>query len=297
MQRRGFLKAGAVAPVILAPVPVAAQGSAHKPTWLVGRRFEEIVTEEFMVDATDPGVRLYVRNKHPRDVSQISPERILLYVHGATQPSESTFDLALDGMSWMDYIAQHGWDVYLMDFRGFGGSTRPAAMDQPPEKNPPIRRTEVAVRDIGSVVDFNRRRRSAQKIHLLAWSWGAEPAAAYAAEHRDQVSGLILYSPFWAAPEPRSAQAPAQPRGAYSTATMATARERLEKGAPNDRKDELMPQDWFATWSAATLATDPVGARQDPPVLRSPVLAYEDSNAFWNSDTPYYDPGKITVPP
>jgi hypothetical protein len=27
------------------------------------------------------------------------------------------------------------------------------------------------------------------------------------------------------------------------------------------------------------------------------VLAYEDSNAFWNSDTPYYDPGKITVPP
>jgi alpha-beta hydrolase superfamily lysophospholipase len=29
----------------------------------------------------------------------------------------------------MDYIAQHGWDVYLIDVRGYGRSTRPPEMD------------------------------------------------------------------------------------------------------------------------------------------------------------------------
>jgi len=38
----------------------------------------------------------------------------------------------------MDYIARHGWDVYLIDVRGYGRSTRPPEMDQPAASNPPI---------------------------------------------------------------------------------------------------------------------------------------------------------------
>ncbi|HEV8389058.1 MAG TPA: alpha/beta hydrolase, partial [Dongiaceae bacterium] len=56
-----------------------------------------LVTEEFMVDAGDPGVQLYVRNKYPADMTRVPAGHILLYVHGATQPSEATFDLSLDG--------------------------------------------------------------------------------------------------------------------------------------------------------------------------------------------------------
>jgi hypothetical protein len=33
-------------------------------------------------------------------------DRTVLYVHGTTQASETTFDLALDGKAWMDYIAE-----------------------------------------------------------------------------------------------------------------------------------------------------------------------------------------------
>jgi len=54
-------------------------------------------------------------------------DKILLYVHGATYPSETAFDLPLGGRSMMDYIAQQGWDVYLVDVRGYGGSTRPSS--------------------------------------------------------------------------------------------------------------------------------------------------------------------------
>ena len=67
-----------------------------------------------------------------------TPDKILLYVHGATYPAETSFDLPLGGRSMMDYVAQHGFDVYLVDVRGYGGSTKPPEMDAPPAENKPI---------------------------------------------------------------------------------------------------------------------------------------------------------------
>jgi alpha-beta hydrolase superfamily lysophospholipase len=95
----------------------------------------KLIMEEFMVPA-DPGISLYVRNKHPEGVTKFPDEKILLFVHGATYPAETSFDLQLNGLSWMDYIAQHGYDVYLVDVRGYGKSTRPPEMDKPAATDP-----------------------------------------------------------------------------------------------------------------------------------------------------------------
>ena len=108
----------------------------------------KIVMEEFMVPAVDPGISLYVRNKHPEGVSKFAPAKILLYVHGATYPAETAFDLPLNGLSWMEYIARRGYDVYLVDVRGYGKSTRPPEMDKPARESAPIVRTETAVKDV-----------------------------------------------------------------------------------------------------------------------------------------------------
>src|SRR5919197_5647085 len=83
-----------------------------------------LVGEEILV-TSEPGIEIYVRNKRPADMSTFRPERTLLYVHGATYPSETAFDLKLDGLSWMEYIAARGYDVWLLDLRGYGRSTRP----------------------------------------------------------------------------------------------------------------------------------------------------------------------------
>src|SRR5919201_2510038 len=91
----------------------------------------KIVMEEFMVPAADPGISLYVRNKHSAAMKAFSAEKTLLYVHGATYPAETAFDLQLNGLSWMDYVAQRGYDVYLVDVRGYGRATRPPEMDRP----------------------------------------------------------------------------------------------------------------------------------------------------------------------
>jgi predicted alpha/beta hydrolase len=56
----------------------------------------------------------------------------------------------------MDLIAVRGYDVYLMDIRGYGASTRPPEMNVPPVENAPIGSTDVAVCDFGSAVEHSK---------------------------------------------------------------------------------------------------------------------------------------------
>jgi pimeloyl-ACP methyl ester carboxylesterase len=254
----------------------------------------KLVAEHFMIDAIDPGIKLYVRNKRPEQLKQFTSEKTLLFVHGATQPAEATFDLPLEGLSWMDYIAQRGWDVYLVDVRGYGGSTRPPEMDQPAANNPPIATTDVAVKDVSSAIDFILRRRGVPKLSLMGWSWGTVIIAAYAADHPDKVDRLVLYAPVWVRTSP--SQAVSRPLGAYIETPMARTRERLQAGAPEEKKNELMPASWFEAWSAAVLATDPVGSKRQPPVLRSPAGVVQDNRNYWDVGKPYYDPARIKAP-
>src|SRR6476646_3887260 len=87
----------------------------------------EVVTETFMIPSLDPGITVHVRNKHLSG-KRYAPERIVLFVHGATFPSETMFDIDLPGGSWMEHAAKRGFDTYIVDVRGYGRSTRPAAM-------------------------------------------------------------------------------------------------------------------------------------------------------------------------
>jgi len=252
-----------------------------------------LVTESYLIQSRDPGVHLYVRNKRLQDMTAFSPEKTLLYVHGATQASETTFDLQLDGLSWMDYLAQRGYDVYLVDLRGYGRSTRPPEMEQPAANNQPIVRTDTAVKDAGAAIDHILARRSLPKINLMGWSWGATIMATYTSHNNDKVNRLILYAPGWLYAAPTSAQ-PAL--GAYQTWTMAQARSRLQNGAPEDKRLGLMTPDWYERWSVAVLATDPVGAKQNPPVVRTPNGVVQDNRDYWMMGKPVWDPAKVVVP-
>ena len=253
----------------------------------------EIAAEDFRIPSDTAGIELFVRNKRPKDPAHRSPEKTLLYVHGTSQAAEATFDLALEGYSWMDYLAARGWDVFLVDLRGYGGSSRPSEMRQPADANPPIVTTDVALRDFGAAVDFIRRRRGIARLALMGWSWGTTIVAAYAARHQDQVSRLVLFAPVWLRGK---RPADERPLGAYATWTVEEARANLQTGAPEDQRAALLPEAWYAAWKAAALATDPEGARMSPPVVRSPNGAPHDSRVYWAAGKPYYDPAEIAAP-
>jgi len=254
----------------------------------------ETEMQEFMVPAADPGIQLYVRNKHPAGKETFTADRVLIYVHGATYPSEAMLDLPVAGASMMDVLAAHGWDVWLLDVRGYGRSTRPPEMDKPAADNKPIVDTATAVRDVGSVVDFIMNRRHVDKVNLMGWSWGTAIMGLYTATHNATVARLVLYAPQWL---DKASVPPDAPRlGAYRTVTRDAASSRWLKGVADDERASLIPPGWFDMWADATFATDPVGARQTPPVLRAPNGVAQDYRAYWMSGKPLYQPSDITVP-
>jgi len=269
------------------PAKDAAKASAHPAP--------NLAMEEMFVPAKDPGIKIYVRNKHAAGMSHFSPEKTVLFVHGATYPAETSFDLELNGLSWMDYIAERGYDVYLMDVRGYGHSTRPPEMDEAPEKNAPIADTEIAVRDISAVVDHILERRKLQKLELIGWSWGTSTMATYTAGNNDKVVRLVLYAPVWHF-ETASLTQPNGPIGAYRTVLREAAFNRWMTGVPEDKKADLIPAGWFDEWWNATLASDPQGSKQNPPVLRGPNGVVLDVQQIWRAGKSTYDPAKITVP-
>jgi pimeloyl-ACP methyl ester carboxylesterase len=260
-----------------------------------GANGRKLAIEDYQIPASDPGIQLFIRNKHPEGEDNFPGDKILLFVHGATYPAETAFDLPLNGVSMMDYIARQGWDVYLVDVRGYGGSTRPPEMNEPAQNNPPIVDTPTAVNDVGAAVEHILARRHVAKINLMGWSWGTAIMGMYATEHNDNVNRLILYAPIWLFNSPPIIGGDGA-LGAYRLVSKDSAKERWLKGVAEDKKADLIPAGWFDQWADATWATDPESARHNPAMLRAPNGVLADLRTYWFAGKPQYDPVNIRVP-
>ncbi len=251
-----------------------------------------LVSEDFMIASDTPGIELYVRNKRFAD-HQPTSNRTVLFVHGATYPSETSFDLKLDGMSWMEYIAAHGWNVYLVDLRGYGRSTRPSEMSEPAENNEPIVTTDVAIRDVDSAVDFILERDNISKVNLIGWSWGTTIMGGYTAQPNHKVERLVLYAPIWIIENPPASRG-GNKLGAYRQVTKEAAKKRWLRGVPEDKVDNLIPGGWFEAWADATWSSDPLSAENG--LLRAPNGIIHDVRTYWMQGKSTYYPADIRVP-
>ena len=255
-----------------------------------------IVTEQGHIPSGDPGISIYVRNKHPAGMAQFSPERTILFVHGATYPASTAFDLPLGGTSFMQDLAEHGFDVYSLDLPGYGHSTRPPQMDQPGANNPPFETTADAVRHYGVIADMVLKRRNIPRLVVMGWSWGTSIAAGFATTSPEKTERLVLYAPIWIVQGEVAAIGGTGPLGAYRTVTPEAARQRWYNGVAADQQAALIPDDWFGIWQRVTWATDPESGTRSPPLLRAPNGVIADLRGYWMSGKATYDPAKITAP-
>lgn len=263
---------------------------------VANRETGELVTEDFMVPAADAGVQLHVRNKRPAGLARFAPDNIVLFVHGATGSPETGFDLKLDGLSWMEWMARQGNDVYFVSVRGYGRSTRPPEMNQPPMNNPPVVRTDTAARDVGAAVDFIRQRRGVDRITLLGHSWGSTIMPVYTTQNNAKVHRLALFAPGWIRKDGRSLTDAGGQLGAYRIVTGEAVRKRRNTGLPPGKQEELMPARWLDAYLEAAFASDPWSKTQNPPAFRAPNGVVLDGREFANAGKPRYDPAQIRVP-
>jgi len=252
----------------------------------------ELIGEDLSVQHPKWG-RIHVRNKRPADQTKFAASRIVILQHGATYGS-SAFDLPFGGLSWMDYIARCGFDVYCLDLPGYGRSERPVEMAEPAQNNPPFMRTPDAASCLGSVVDFVCARRGVDGVCLIGWSWGTAITGLYASKHGSRVERLALYAPVWdrIGSGPSAIQVDG-PLGAYRTVDRAATMKRRQSGLGAEEAARVMPPDWFDMWWAATVEGDADAA---PGTIRAPNGVVQDGKEYWNVGRPLYDPALIAAP-
>ena len=182
---------------------------------------ESIQTTDYLVPhiSTVPAnagkrVELFVREKVESRRRGKAP--VVLMIAGATISVVPAFDLQFENYSWMEYLATAGFDVFAMDFTGYGLSPRPMMDDpcnnatsdqqsyllpkplaQPCSPSYPFQLTSLQSDwdEIDRVVDYLRQVRNVDKVSLVAWSRGGNRAGGYTARHPEKVEKLFLYAP------------------------------------------------------------------------------------------------------
>jgi pimeloyl-ACP methyl ester carboxylesterase len=262
-----------------------------------------IVKQDYQIDSSDPGIKLFVRSKMAQGTKSFTSENVVLFIHGATFPSTPDFDLQYKDYSWADWMVKKGYAVYMFDKRNYGASTREKAMDEPAANHPPLSRSYLVIRDLGAVVDHLRAKHRIDRVTLVGWSWGAMTAGYYASLHPEKVNRLVLYAPLYAYPQHTNLGAgsglqnkrrpsefnPAM--GAYRLGTAAANQARWDGEIPVQDKSEYREQGVVDAFNEAALATDPTSRTRNPPSLRAPNGVLEDSfmqatgRAIWNAST------------
>jgi pimeloyl-ACP methyl ester carboxylesterase len=252
-----------------------------------------LVCTRQLIPSDTAGIALQLINRRPDRVREFTADRTLVMMHGATFPSASLFDVPVGGESFMDALARAGYDVWAVDARGYGGSTRPPEMSDPPEVASPLTPARTAVRDLRAAVDFVRRHRGVAQVNLLGMSWGATVAGAFAAHASDDVAKLILMTPLWLS-RAKLRIDPGGPLGAYRVVSPSAFEMGWRIAAPEPERQALIPPGWFEAWEQATLATDPGAPTAG--TIRAPAGAVQDVRDHWTADNPLYDPSAIRCP-
>lgn len=215
----------------------------------------------------------------------------MLFIHGATFPSGLAAGFRFDGHSWMDDLSEAGFDVWALDFLGYGGSDRYQEMSGPAESHPPLGRAPEASRQIASAVDFIRQRQNVAGVSLIAHSWGTMSAALFTAQQPERVERLVLFGPVVPG---KAALRQAEKEPAWWLYTAEAQWQRFCGYLPKDETPVFMKRH-FDVWGPAFLASDPTSSRRTPSSNRIPYGPLADFRAAESGDLAY-DPAKIETP-
>ncbi|WP_156398129.1 alpha/beta hydrolase [Duganella sp. Root336D2] len=259
-------------------------------------------SQQFNVPSA-PGVTLAVT-----EVGQHRGKRPILLVHGARVSSKASFDLPVAGGSLAADLAARGFDVYTLDVRGYGASTRLAEMESAPTAGAALVRTNTAVEDIDAAVDFVRQRSGGMKVALLGWATGGQWAGHYATLHSPKLSAIVMLNSLYrgASAHPLIGRGTGledkERPGAFNRA--ACGNYRVSDAASTlgawDRtlgedKDSARDPAVAKAYVEAALDSDSTSRQREPRSFRAPCGAMEDS-FYLATGRQLWDASLITAP-
>jgi pimeloyl-ACP methyl ester carboxylesterase len=235
------------------------------------------------------GMRLFVRRQRTPGPLEECPA--VLYVHGATFPSGLSVGYPFEGRSWASELAAAGFDVWALDFAGYGRSSRYPQQDLDPAGAPPLGRAAGpagAGEQLATVLEHIGEVRGDGRVSLVAHSWGTIAAGVAATSYPELIDRVVLFGPITRRSPSR--QETSAPLGAWHPLTVQDQYERFVADVPRGHPPVLTRQ--FPRWARDWLATDPNATERTPPSVRTPSGPRADIFGAWSGNLAY-DPALI----
>lgn len=259
-------------------------------------------SQQFSVPSA-PGITLAVT-----EVGQHRGKRPILLVHGARVSAKASFDLPVPGGSLAADLSARGFDVYTLDVRGYGASTRLAEMEAAPTSGAALVRTNTAVEDIDAAIDFVRKRSGGAKVALLGWATGGQWAGHYATLHSPKLSAVVMLNSLYRGTSAHpligrgTGMEDKERPGAFNRA--ACGNYRLSDAAStlgawdrtlDEDKDGARDPAVAQAYVEAALDSDNTSRQREPRSFRAPCGAMEDS-FYLATGRQLWDASLITAP-
>jgi pimeloyl-ACP methyl ester carboxylesterase len=281
-----FLACGAAAPLLLV---AQSTGSTTNTLSLPTAQTAPILAKQDFFTKSDNGINIFLREIKPQGITTSQQPPILL-VHSGGADGLACFDLHTTNVAERSFAEELALKarcaVYVMDVRGWGKSTRPKAMNAPPEKNKPLVTSEEAAHDITAAILAISKRSGGERVAVFGWAAGGH-WAAYALTHIKfldaLVAKLVLFNTMygtqaaWPLAQSTGDTLPNKPQGAYRLATAEQLVARWNASIPDSLKAVWRGNNTNdsvdVAYAQAALDADPTSRKRTPPSVRIP-LAY-----------------------
>lgn len=266
-----------------------------------------ISKDHSIISSQDAGVRLRLRERsRGASIGPVRPVPLLM-VHGATV-SSLLWDHPDPQWSWMNRLANEGFQVYALDLRGYGQSTRPAVLNEPnPAQFQPFARASDVQSDVKDAIAFICKRHRVSQVDLLGGSWGSIICGMFASNPTASlIRKLVLYAPiydeggtqtsWWRfAADPGDTSRINPGLGAYRWVTRDSLVSRWDDEIPCADKTLWRPDHVVESLFQACVAEDQLGSDRDPVAFRAPNGTLVDLFEAYNG-RPVFNAEQITVP-
>lgn len=218
--------------------------------------------------------------------------RAVLYVHGATFPSAASIAHRFSGHSWRDALCQAGFDVWGLDFYGFGYSDRYPEMDQEASLHAPLCTAEDACEQLHCAVRFVLTHEGIAKLSVISHSWGSMPVGRLATAHPTLLDRWVLFAPIAKRHARRYEAPPSFP--AWRLISVEDQWRRFIEDVPANAAPVLSKTD-FDSWAEGYLDSDRESRQRSPPSVKTPLGPFSEIIKAWHGSLPY-EPARVECP-
>ena len=247
--------------------------------------------EHYWVPHPKTGRSLFLRLLRSK-VDALPKRRPVIYLHGATFPSALSIAYRFGGRSWRDALCEAGFDVWGLDFQGFGGSDRYPEMDEPASAQAPLCKAADAAEQLEAAVRFILGHQGVDCLSIISHSWGSMPAGLFAGRHPALVDRWVLFAPIVRRSPRRYEPIPDFP--AWKLVSMEDQWNRFVEDVPPGEPPVLSKTD-FDAWTIAYLDSDPDSRARDPMAVKTPMGPFAEIIAAWHGELAY-DPALVQAP-